>query len=316
LLKKKQKEDNKFNIKKECIRTKKIFDKTYFTNTINLSYEEGIIKAEVYQYNALSDGNKKTYKNEDELKEYGDNGILDPKKVSYFTLYINGVIQPRANYDLEDGSLTLKTKDAPLKNSIITINFVTFKDRNGTVLPAEVYLYNAVSDGTKKVFTDDDELKCYGNKGILNPNQVSFINLYINGVLQPPVNYKIEEGLLTLLTSDTPLKGTPITLEFVTLKDINGQVLKGRTYIYNAYAKSKKIYTNEDEIKTYGNKGILDPKKTSYHNLFINAVLQPLTSYSVEEGLLTLNTRDCPLIGSPISLQYIEISPFFNNDDF
>ncbi|HHY91517.1 MAG TPA: DUF4183 domain-containing protein [Clostridiales bacterium] len=57
----------------------------------------------------------------------------------------------------------------------------------------------------------------------------------------------------------------------------------------------------------YGNQGILDPQKASYHNLFINAVIQPSKNYSVQEGLLTLNTKDLPLKGSPISLQYITV---------
>ena len=40
-------------------------------------------------------------------------------------------------------------------------------------------------------------------------------NLYINDVLQPRNNYKVEEGRLTLLTEDVPLKGSPIILEYL-----------------------------------------------------------------------------------------------------
>lgn len=160
----------------------------------------------------------------------------------------------------------------------------------------------------KKEFTDEDELSCYGNKGILDPEQVSFINLYVNGVLQPVINYKVEKGLLILLTSDVPPKGAPITLEFITLRDFNGRILKARSYTYNAFANEKNTYTNEDEIKIYGDKGILNPKKASYHNLFINAVLQPPRNYTVYQGLLTLNTEDLPLKKSPVSLQFITVS--------
>lgn len=57
----------------------------------------------------------------------------------------------------------------------------------------------------------------YGNKGILNPELSSYQNLYVNGVLQPHVNYTVQTGMLTLQTEDTPLKGAPIVLQFVSL---------------------------------------------------------------------------------------------------
>lgn len=298
---------NEFNLKKECVNVTRIFHQCLFRNEINITYTEEVIKGEVYHYNALSNGSKK-YSNKDELTEYGNRGILDPQTVSFFTLSINGILQPRVNYDLEEGLLTLKTEDAPPENALITISFFTFKDKNNMILPAEIYHYNTIGDGIKKEFNDEDELEYYGNKGILDPEQVSFVNLYINGVLQPPVNYVVEKGLLTLLTSDTPRSGVPITLEFITIKGVTGQILKGRTYIYNAFAHEKNTYTNADELIIYGNRGILDPNNVSYYNLFINAVIQPYVNYSVQEGLLTLNTGDLPLKGSPISLQFITVS--------
>ncbi|HOM03067.1 MAG TPA: DUF4183 domain-containing protein [Acetivibrio sp.] len=297
-----------FEIKKECIKVTKIFHQCSFTKEFSIFFKDEIIRAEVYQYNALSDGIKKTYTDKDELTEYGNRGILDPREVSYSSLYVNGVLQPSANYDIKRGVLTLKTEDAPQKNAPIAINFVTFKDKRGMVFPGEIYYYNAISDGTKKKFTSEDELKFYGNKGIIDPQQVSFVNLYINGVLQPAINYSVEKELLTLLTSDIPQKGVPITLEYITIRDVYGKILKAKTYTYTALAHEKNTYTNKDELKMYGNKGILDPKKASYCNLFINAVLQPSGSYSVQKGLLTVNTRDRPLKGAPICLQFISVS--------
>ncbi|OIJ18768.1 hypothetical protein BKP45_15900 [Anaerobacillus alkalidiazotrophicus] len=77
--------------------------------------------------------------------------------------------------------------------------------------------YNTISDGVKEIFTNQDELTMYGEEGILNPNEVSSINLFINGVIQPELNYHVEIGLLTLLTEDIPHQGTPISLQFITL---------------------------------------------------------------------------------------------------
>ena len=136
--------------------------------------------------------------------------------------------------------------DAPIEDTPVLIRFVTFKDTSGSVLPAEVSYYYAISDGEKTEYRNGDAI--YSDKGILDPEEVSFINLYINGVLQPSVNYTVEENLLSLLTSDVPPQGVPIALEFITIKRLNGQVIKAKTYTFNALAHENNIYTNEDEL--------------------------------------------------------------------
>lgn len=88
---------------------------------------------------------------------------------------------------------------------------------NYQTLKTEIYQYNAISDGEKKVYTNQDELTEYGNRGILNPQNVSYINLFINGLLQPPSIYEVEEGFLTLKTSDIPQKNVPIILQFISI---------------------------------------------------------------------------------------------------
>ncbi|WP_433748348.1 DUF4183 domain-containing protein [Falsibacillus pallidus] len=86
--------------------------------------------------------------------------------------------------------------------------------------------------------------------------------------------------------------------------------LKGATYQYNALSDGvKKVYTNEDELTQYGDRGILDPAIATYINLFINGVLQPPSLYSVEPGKLILNIESPPQEGVPIILQYITIFP-------
>lgn len=85
------------------------------------------------------------------------------------------------------------------------------------VSKAETYHYNALSDGVKSIYTNEDELKEYGDKGILAPEMVSIINLFVNGVIQPPNVYVVEKGYLYLKTIDVPQKNTPITLQFITI---------------------------------------------------------------------------------------------------
>jgi len=78
-------------------------------------------------------------------------------------------------------------------------------------------LYFALSDGEKSVYTDDDGLEQYSTTCILAPSEVSYINLFVNAVLQPTVNYQVEKGKLTLLTEDVPIKGATIVLQFITM---------------------------------------------------------------------------------------------------
>ncbi len=77
-------------------------------------------------------------------------------------------------------------------------------------------LYFTFAENQKLVYTNADGLPQYGTTQILSPNDVSFINLFINGILQPQTSYKVEEGELTLLDG-APQDGVPITLQFVTI---------------------------------------------------------------------------------------------------
>ncbi|MBM7572161.1 DUF4183 domain-containing protein [Aquibacillus albus] len=102
-------------------------------------------------------------------------------------------------------------------NSTQTYNITIPLRSKKEALKAYTYQYWALSDGIKKVYTNEDEIKELGSDGILNPETVSYINLFINGLLQPPNTYYVEEGSLTLKTSDVPNKGVPIVLQFVSI---------------------------------------------------------------------------------------------------
>ncbi|MGQ7076441.1 DUF4183 domain-containing protein [Escherichia sp. SP-MK2] len=67
------------------------------------------------------------------------------------------------------------------------------------------------------VYTNADGITAYNSSPILSPNTVSYINLFVNGVIQPFNMYTVETGKLTLLSGTAPLLGTPITLQFLTL---------------------------------------------------------------------------------------------------
>lgn len=105
--------------------------------------------------------------------------------------------------------------------STSTINIkVPFQctNTNKGIAKTETYQYYATSDGIKSVYTNEDELKQYGSSGILNPATVSFMNLFINGILQPQNQYMVESGRLTFTSGDVPEAGSPIILQFVRIR--------------------------------------------------------------------------------------------------
>lgn len=83
------------------------------------------------------------------------------------------------------------------------------------ILKADTLQYVTFSDGIKRVYTNQDGLMGYGNTGILDPNSVSYINLFINAMLQPPILYQVKEGILVLTSQDVPKQGVPIILQFI-----------------------------------------------------------------------------------------------------
>jgi hypothetical protein len=119
------------NNKKHIVSVRKVYDSIQSTEVMQFNVKIDlmgkVIQTDTYQYNALSDGESFIYTNENELKEYGDRGILDPKTVSYINLFINGLLQPPNTYEVKKGELRLKTIDVPQKNTPITLQFIRFR---------------------------------------------------------------------------------------------------------------------------------------------------------------------------------------------
>ncbi|MCY9580521.1 DUF4183 domain-containing protein [Paenibacillus alvei] len=81
------------------------------------------------------------------------------------------------------------------------------------VLKAETFQYITKSDGIKTTYTNDDTLMQYESSVIVDPATVSYTNLFINGMIQPPITYKVFTGVLII--DSIPEKGVPITLQFI-----------------------------------------------------------------------------------------------------
>ncbi|WP_270421792.1 DUF4183 domain-containing protein, partial [Bacillus mobilis] len=76
-------------------------------------------------------------------------------------------------------------------------------------------LFYAFADGMKFIYTDSDGIAQYGTTKILSPDEVSYINLFINGILQPQPFYQVSTGQLTLLDDQPPSQGSSIILQFI-----------------------------------------------------------------------------------------------------
>lgn len=77
--------------------------------------------------------------------------------------------------------------------------------------------FYTISDGRKKTYTIEDCMENAGEQNIKDVSEVSLINLFINGVLQPKVNYEVRMGKIILKTVDAPAKGSPIILQMITV---------------------------------------------------------------------------------------------------
>ena len=75
--------------------------------------------------------------------------------------------------------------------------------------------FYSISDGRKRIFTEEDALQGYGKQEIIDPNLISYMNLFVNGVLQPKKTYEVTKGKIILKTEDIPQCGTPIILQMI-----------------------------------------------------------------------------------------------------
>lgn len=269
-----------------------------------LRYEITHLKAQAKEFNAISDGIKRVYTNNDDLVGYGGEGIPFPADVSYYNLYVNGVLQPKVNYVITKGRLEFVTADIPAKGETILLRYLIFQNRYEVRVTD--YQYFSESDGQQRIYTNADEIKKYGCHGIPGPEKVSYYNLFVNGVLQPVSNYEVKEGILELKTVDVPQKGLSVILESIIIKDACGRFLRVELYQYDTHSHAQRIYGSGDEL-SYGT-GILEPCQSTYQNLFINAVNQPKVDYRIMEDCLVLVTVDLPLKKTPVSMQSVVVS--------
>lgn len=269
------------------------------------------IKAKIKQYNARGDGIKKIFYDSDELECYGQSGIPSPSNVSFFNLYVNGALQPKQYFNVSAGRLEILTQDAPPKDSIVTlacINLYTgdeFCEETEPLYARNLHFF-AFGNG-KRIFTESDSVPNAGVNYIPDVSEVSYFNLYVNGVLQPQVTYRLGRGFIELLTSDIPSVDEFLVLESVIVGRNKYLPFRAANCHFNAFSKQKNIFTDKDNIEFYDGCSISTPSDTTYQQLFVNAMLQAPVSYTAQTGVLKLNTYDTPIKDAPFVLQQVSV---------
>lgn len=79
----------------------------------------------------------------------------------------------------------------------------------------EIIEFYTISNGWSRIFKEEDGMNEIGVQKILDPCEVSYMNLFINGVLQPKETYEVQRGIIRLKTVDVPIKGAPVILQMV-----------------------------------------------------------------------------------------------------
>lgn len=79
----------------------------------------------------------------------------------------------------------------------------------------ELYEFYMFVKENQRIFSYHDQVNEYQNGKIPSPEDVSYMNLFINGVLQPAKNYEVVKDQLILKTVDLPLEKTILILQMV-----------------------------------------------------------------------------------------------------
>ncbi|MHA7967327.1 DUF4183 domain-containing protein [Paenibacillus sp. CAU 1782] len=81
-------------------------------------------------------------------------------------------------------------------------------------LKTKVFYYYAVGDGESSQFTLADATPGYDNR-LPDSRKMSFINVFVDGMLQPPNVYRLEPGKLSF--SSPPVNNAVIIAQFISI---------------------------------------------------------------------------------------------------
>ncbi|MGE7216274.1 DUF4183 domain-containing protein [Priestia koreensis] len=157
-----------------------------------------------------------------------------------------------------------------------------------------------VADGLTTSFTDENALAPYNSVSIPDPSEVSYANLYVNGVLQPTHSYAYNKGVVTLLTEDIPLKGVPVILQFHSFYSstlMNDLVPVQQQFFFTAGNGCDSLFHLDFPFE-----------RALLQQLYVNGCIQPSSIYQAD-SLLTIYALDPPPLHHPVIFQRIVLAP-------
>lgn len=83
-------------------------------------------------------------------------------------------------------------------------------------LRAEVDYYYALGDGSRREFTLEDALPGFGSQ-LPDPGRATLVNVFVDGMLQPPEAYRALPGMLRFVSRQSPPDQARIIAQFIRL---------------------------------------------------------------------------------------------------
>jgi len=225
-------------------------------------------QVEAITFYTIADGAKRTFTDHDQIQGIGRNYIPDPRKVSFESVYVNGVLQPAANYTYSKGKLMFLTTDLPPKNAPILAQFICLN----RVKPSSARQRNLQIATRRK-----EVMKL----------PASLVKLFITATASQPV---ASNGEVTTTVN-------PTVSRFVATVDVS---MIGPTE--TVIQADSFVDDNGDPVTE-----LPVPTTNGYFNVYSNGVLQEGGLSTLAATELTLATTDIQP-GTPVILEIVDFS--------
>jgi len=238
------------------------------TKTTRRVTAQRVLRAEAITFYTIADGAKRTFNDQDQIQGVGRKCIPDPRKVSFESVYVNGVLQPAANYTYSKGKLMFVTTDLPPKNAPILAQFICLK----RVKPS------SARQRSRQIATRRKEVMKL---------PASLVKLFITATASQPV---ASNGEVTTTVN-------PTVSRFVATVDA-GMIGPTETVIQ----ADSFVDDNGDPVTD-----LPVPSTSGYFNVYSNGVLQEGGLSALTATELTLATTDIQP-GTPVILEIVDFS--------
>lgn len=84
-------------------------------------------------------------------------------------------------------------------------------------LKTRSYFYYALGDGVKSLFTLRDQMPGYAS-ALPNPRKISLTNVFVDGILQSPLSYRLHPHGLQFISEHIPGRESRVIAQFIAIK--------------------------------------------------------------------------------------------------